>query len=159
MWAILHIIFLHSPLATQCICYIVQLVSVFLRRRSFSAALEARCAPLPSLPHRKWICNRTMPPSEDQRCDNRLAPNPGCKEDVEEVQSPVVALSLLSLLLYEHVHCHNAVRLFGQHSSSFLANCRFKFISQHNTVISTVYCLPMRLEMHQNRSVHVPKER
>jgi hypothetical protein len=30
--------FLHSPLATQCICYIVQLVSVFLRRRSFSAA-------------------------------------------------------------------------------------------------------------------------
>ena len=37
MWAILHIIFLHSPLATQCICYIVQLVSVFLRRRSFSA--------------------------------------------------------------------------------------------------------------------------
>ena len=32
--------FLHSPLATQCICYIVQLVSVFLRRRSF---LAARC--------------------------------------------------------------------------------------------------------------------
>ena len=47
------IILLHSPLATQCICYIVQLVSVFLRRRSFSAALEARCAPLPSLPLRK----------------------------------------------------------------------------------------------------------
>ena len=46
MWATLHIIFLHSPLATQCICYIVQLVSVFLRRRSFSAALVvfyARC--------------------------------------------------------------------------------------------------------------------
>ena len=37
MWAILHITFLHSPLATQSICYIVQLVSVFLRRRSFSA--------------------------------------------------------------------------------------------------------------------------
>jgi len=34
----LYIIFLHSPLATQCICYIVQLVSVFLWRRSFSAA-------------------------------------------------------------------------------------------------------------------------
>ena len=30
--------FLRSPLATQCICYIVQLVSVFPRRRSFSAA-------------------------------------------------------------------------------------------------------------------------
>jgi len=38
VWAILHIIFLYSPLATQRICYIVQLVSVFLRRRSFSAA-------------------------------------------------------------------------------------------------------------------------
>ena len=36
--AILHIIFLHSPIATQCICYIIQLVSVFLPRRSFSAA-------------------------------------------------------------------------------------------------------------------------
>ena len=31
-------IFLHSPLATQCTCYIFHLVSVFLRRRSFSAA-------------------------------------------------------------------------------------------------------------------------
>ena len=40
----LHIIFLHSPLATQYICYIVQLVSVFLRRRSFSAALVVLCA-------------------------------------------------------------------------------------------------------------------
>ena len=37
---ILHIIFLYSPLATQCICCIVQLVAVFLRRRSF---LAARC--------------------------------------------------------------------------------------------------------------------
>ena len=37
-------IFLHSPLATQCVCYIVQLVSVFLRRRSFSAALVVLCA-------------------------------------------------------------------------------------------------------------------
>ena len=36
--------FLHSPLATQCICYIVQLVSVFLRRSSFSAALVVLCA-------------------------------------------------------------------------------------------------------------------
>ena len=53
-----------------------------LRRRSFSAALEARCAPLPSLPHRMWICDHATPPSEDRRCDNRLAPNPGCKEDV-----------------------------------------------------------------------------
>jgi len=31
-------LFLYRPLAIQCICYIVQLFSVFLRRRSFSAA-------------------------------------------------------------------------------------------------------------------------
>ena len=36
--------FLHSPFATQCICYIVQLISVFLQRRSFSAALVVLCA-------------------------------------------------------------------------------------------------------------------
>jgi len=36
--------FLHSPLATQCICYIVQIVSVFVRRRSFLAALVVLCA-------------------------------------------------------------------------------------------------------------------
>ena len=53
-----------------------------------------------------------MPPSEDRRCDNRLAPNAGYKEDVEEVRSPVAALSLLSLLLYEDMHCRDAVRLF-----------------------------------------------
>jgi len=53
-----------------------------------------------------------LPPRNDRRCDYRLAPNPGCKEDAEEVRSPVVALSLLSLLLYEDVHCHDAVRRF-----------------------------------------------
>ena len=104
--------FSHSPLATWYICYIVQLVSVFLRRRSFSAALKAKCALLPSLPHRKWSCNCTTPPSEDQRCHNCLTQNLGCKEDVEEVWNPVVALSLLLLLLYEDMHCHDAVRLF-----------------------------------------------
>ena len=82
--------------------------SVFLRR-SFSAALEGRCAPLPSLRHWTGICDRATPPLEDRICDNRFAPNLGCKEDVE-VRSPV-ALSLLSLLLYEDVHCYD-VRLF-----------------------------------------------
>jgi hypothetical protein len=61
LWEILNIIFLHSPLVTQCICYFAQLVSVF-RRRSFSTALEVRWAPLPSLPHRKWICDLATPP-------------------------------------------------------------------------------------------------
>jgi len=59
VWAILHIIFLHSTLATQCICYIVQLVSVFLRRRSFSAA---RC----------WWPTRTTFVSNS--CLNRFKP-------------------------------------------------------------------------------------
>jgi hypothetical protein len=100
MWAILYIIFLRSPRATQCICYIVQLVSVFLRRRSFSAALEARCAPLPSIPNRKWICDSTMPPSEDQRCENRLAPNPGyrttpCSSVVQSCKGAYMFLSSL----------------------------------------------------------------
>ena len=86
-------------------------------------------------------------------------PNPGCKEDAEEVRSPVVALSLLSLLLYEDVHCLDAVGLFWTAFLFFSCKLQFKFISQHCTVISTVHCLPMRLEMHQNRSTHVPKER
>jgi len=30
------------------------------------------------------------------RCDNRLVSNPDCKEDVEEVRSPFVALSTVT---------------------------------------------------------------
>jgi len=80
-------IFLHSLLATQCVCYIVQLVSVFLKRRSFSAALVVLCA-------RCWWPTRTTFISNT--CSNRFKPF-----------HPLINLSLI----------HGALSILSQHTT------------------------------------------